>query len=187
MDIFQIIQTHNRMWSQKELVVFGIIVMCTALILALLLRRGRLRPVQSAAILALELFLGIVFASTVFTRNISPRHLELVPFWSWKEALLSHNWPLFLQIILNCILLIPMGMLLPAVADRYVRPSRAFIAGFMVSAVIEVSQLIWCRGWFEWDDMIHNALGCMVGCMLSNRLRRILAAMWPCQSTKQRT
>lgn len=67
--------------------------------------------------------------------------------------------------------------LLPFAAGRYVRPSRAFAAGFFVSAVIEVSQLIWCRGWFEWDDMIHNALGCMAGCILTNRLRRIAAEL----------
>ena len=66
-----------------------------------------------------------------------------------------------------------MGMLLPFAADHYVRPSRAFLAGFFVSAVIEVSQLLWCRGGFAWDDMIHNALGCMEGCILKNSLRRL--------------
>lgn len=173
MDIYQVIRMNNRMWSPKEIIVFGIIFICTALILSVLLSRKKLRPVQVAALLALELFLGIVFASTVFTRSITSRHLELVPFWSWREVWLSHDELLFLQIILNCILLIPMGMLLPFAAGRYVRPSRAFAVGFFVSAVIEVSQLIWCRGWFEWDDMMHNALGCMVGCILTNSLRRL--------------
>ena len=83
---------------------------CTALILSVLLSRRKLRPVQAAALLALELFLGIVFASTVFTRGITPRHIKLVPFWSWKAVVLSQNGPLLLEIVLNCILLIPMGM-----------------------------------------------------------------------------
>lgn len=30
-------------------------------------------------------------------------------------------------------------------------------------AMIKTSQLVFMRGLFEWDDMIHNGLGCMVG------------------------
>ena len=33
----------------------------------------------------------------------------------------------------------------------------------MISAVIETSQLVFMCGLFDWDDMIHNGLGCMVG------------------------
>ena len=42
------------------------------------------------------------------------------------------------------------------------------LAGFLVSVVIELSQLIFKRGLFEGDDMIHNALGCMLGCWVMN-------------------
>lgn len=35
--------------------------------------------------------------------------------------------------------------------------------GFVISCIIEVCQLVLCRGLFEWDDMVHNALGCLVG------------------------
>lgn len=41
--------------------------------------------------------------------------------------------------------------------------------GVLISAVIETSQLIFMRGLFEWDDMIHNGLGCMVGCLVVDR------------------
>ena len=46
------------------------------------------------------------------------------------------------------------------------------LAGICVSACIEISQLIFLRGLFEWDDMIHNAFGCMVGCILCNMVVR---------------
>ena len=42
------------------------------------------------------------------------------------------------------------------------------VIGILVSAIIEFSQLIFMRGLFEWDDMIHNGLGCMVGAVLVN-------------------
>lgn len=37
--------------------------------------------------------------------------------------------------------------------------------GLIASAVIEVLQLVLCRGLFEFDDMIHNGFGCMLGSM----------------------
>ena len=51
---------------------------------------------------------------------------------------------------------------------RHLQLNRALLAGFLVSVVIELSQLIFKRGLFEWDDMIHNALGCMLGCWVMN-------------------
>ena len=45
---------------------------------------------------------------------------------------------------------------------------RTLLFGVLVSAVIETSQLVFMRGLFEWDDMIHNGLGCMIGSMIIN-------------------
>ena len=44
------------------------------------------------------------------------------------------------------------------------------LVGITVSSAIEISQLWLCRGLFEFDDIIHNSLGCMLGCLLGNRL-----------------
>lgn len=43
---------------------------------------------------------------------------------------------------------------------------QALLFGVMISAVIETSQLVFMCGLFDWDDMIHNGLGCMVGCLV---------------------
>ena len=49
--------------------------------------------------------------------------------------------------------------------------------GALISAAIEVSQLIFRRGLFEWDDMFHNSFGCLFGCLIANavmeRVKRI--------------
>ena len=42
--------------------------------------------------------------------------------------------------------------------------------GLIASAVIEVLQLVLWRGLFEFDDMIHNGFGCMLGSMLAGLL-----------------
>ena len=109
-------------------------------------------------------FLAIVFGSTVFTRTTAIRQCELKPFWSWCAVIRYHDRELLKENLLNCLLLVPMGLLLPIIFNHKVRLNQALLAGFLVSASIELSQLIFKRGLFEWDDMIHNALGCVFGC-----------------------
>ena len=60
------------------------------------------------------------------------------------------------------------GALLPLIMNRKVKWQEALVFGVLISATIETSQLITMRGLFEWDDMIHNGLGCMVGAVLVN-------------------
>ena len=60
------------------------------------------------------------------------------------------------------------------VAGHKIKWRTAFFIGILISAVIEVSQLVFMRGLFEWDDMIHNGLGCMIGCVIVNRIIGIL-------------
>ena len=42
-----------------------------------------------------------------------------------------------------------------------------FLSGFILSAFIEVYQLIFNLALFEWDDMLHNSLGCLIGGMIA--------------------
>lgn len=118
---------------------------------------------QAIAGLVLIIFLGVVFGSTVFTRIPTIRRYELLLFWSWKTVIINHNWEMLKENLLNCVLLLPMGMLLPITFRKKFSWTEGFMYGFFVSAIIETSQLILRRGLFEWDDMIHNAIGCMVG------------------------
>ena len=156
MDIYQIWTTYNKQWSRYEILAFTgvLILVCTAM--AVCVHRKKLNIIQAAAVLALVVFLGIVFGSTVFTRTGTIRQYELVPL---KENLL------------NCILLLPAGVLLPIIANHKVKWYQALAVGILVSAIIEFSQLIFMRGLFEWDDMIHNGLGCMIGCLFANILQ----------------
>lgn len=121
----------------------------------------------------LVVFLGIVFGSTVFTRTGTIRQYELVPFWSWRDIIRYHDWTLLKENLLNCILLLPAGVLLPIIANHKIKWYQALIVGILVSAIIEFSQLIFMRGLFEWDDMIHNGLGCMIGSMVTNYIMNV--------------
>ena len=157
MDIYQIIITHNRAWTIREVICFSVI-FCLALILALrLLRKKKINVPQAVSGLILLTFLAVVFGSTVFTRNpgSAPKY-ELELFWSWKKVIYEGSQSLLKENLLNMILLFPMGVLLPAALWRRLSWWQGFLSGAAVSAAIELCQLLLCRGWFEWDDRIHN-------------------------------
>ncbi|MCH1951114.1 VanZ family protein [Enterocloster sp. OA13] len=92
-------------------------------------------------------------------------------FWSWKKVL-NGDSELLKENLLNCVLLIPMGLLLPIMLDFNIRWWEGLLIETVVSAVIETYQLVFCRGLFEWDDMIHNGIGCMIGCVVMEVCRR---------------
>lgn len=96
------------------------------------------------------------------------RQYELVLFWSWRDIIRYHDWMLLKENLLNCILLLPAGVLLPIIASHKIKWYQALVVGILASATIEFSQLIFMRGLFEWDDMIHNGLGCMIGSLFSS-------------------
>ena len=165
MDIYQIILTHNRKWSSFEIIFFATLFIMIGTILFFLWRKKKIILSQMISGLLMTVYLGVVFASTVFTRTPDGIwHYELIPFWSWREVLIGNTYMLT-EIVLNVILFIPIGILIPVLLHRRIRWWQALLIGVLLSAVIEVSQLVTCRGLFEWDDMIHNGVGCMVGCV----------------------
>lgn len=167
MDIYQIILIHNRKWSTIEMTVFTVGFLIITAVLAFFLIKKKIIVSQMISGLLLTVYLGIVFASTVFTRTSDGIwHYELIPFWSWREVLIGNTYMLT-EIVLNVILFIPIGILIPVLLRRRIRWWQGLLLGVLLSAVIEVSQLVLCRGLFEWDDMIHNGVGCMVGCLIT--------------------
>lgn len=165
MDIYQIFIKHNRAWSEKEIIAFGLVMVVELILLAWFWHNRKIKISQTMAVIAFTGFLGIVLASTVLTREVEVRQYKLIPLWSWKEVIVHNDMKLLQEILLNCILLMPAGGLLPFMRGEKVKARSALMIGFGISAVIEVSQLIFRRGVFEWDDMIHNSLGCMIGCI----------------------
>lgn len=169
MDLYQIFVTYNKIWTIREIVCFIILFFVVAIITMYFVRKGSLRWRQAIAGLFAFVFLAVVFGSTVFTRNPGQNRLyELELFWSWREVLYNQRWALLTENLLNCILLMPIGLLLPLIRNKRVNVLNGFVVGFLISAAIETCQLVLRRGLFEWDDMIHNAIGCMVGCLLMN-------------------
>lgn len=56
--------------------------------------KKKLNIIQAGAVVAMVIFLGIVFGSTVFTRTSTVRQYELMPLWSWRAIIRYHDWGL---------------------------------------------------------------------------------------------
>ena len=86
------------------------------------------------------------------------------PFHSWKVVLrngLKRSTYQLAQILLNILLLSPVGLLMPAFVKR---KWPVVLFGFCFSLLIETLQLVLRRGYFETDDLIHNTLGVAIAC-----------------------
>jgi glycopeptide antibiotics resistance protein len=67
---------------------------------------------------------------------------KLISFWSWYTGIILDDKLLLEQNVLNCLMLAPMGFLLPRIADRKVKLPYAFLVGVAVAVVIEGCQLM---------------------------------------------
>lgn len=175
MDIYQILTTYNHIWSMKEILIALLILAVTIINVLFLYQKKRIKASQAITIPVLIAFLLIVIGSTVFGRMPGVRNYKLMPFWSYG-AIIRGDSGIMQEVILNCVLLFPAGILLPLIFSRPLKWYQGLLFGAIVSGCIEILQLITCRGLFEFDDIIHNSLGCMVGCILCSliwkRLKR---------------
>jgi len=94
---------------------------------------------------------------------------DLILFWSYQKIWLTHNFDLAVEVFTNCLMFIPVGVLMPFAYEKYFdwdevkMRNTVIIFGFALSASIECLQLITRTGLFEWDDMIHNTIGGIAG------------------------
>lgn len=159
-------------WTNRELVCIFSILIATVIILFILLAKKKIKLFQAISAFLLTVFLCLLFSYCVFTRlPKSKPYYNLELFWSWRRAL-DGNAYLQQEILLNIVLLMPVGFLMPVMIDKKVSWWKGLLVGLFLSACIEVLQLVPRRGLFEWDDMLHNSIGCMIGTIASSYIIR---------------
>lgn len=167
LDLFEIVTTYSPVLTEKELLASGLVLTAAVAGSVYLYRRKRIRASQAAAISAMTAFLLLVAGVTLLSRPPWERSYELVPFWSYGA--IARGMPGMLrEVVLNCIMLLPVGVLLPFIFGRPLRWHRGLLFGVVCSGCIEIAQLVSCRGLCETDDVIHNSIGCMVGCVVGS-------------------
>lgn len=109
-------------------------------------------------------YLVIISGATMLSRGSGWENSEIIPlFYSYREAWNSFSVIAWRNIILNIILFIPFGFLLPIGIQRFRRFWKIYLAGLCFTILIEGMQLILKKGIFEMDDIFNNLLGTMIG------------------------
>ena len=168
MELFRTLMQYNPHWSALE--IRGIVIVLTTGLIAVacLLCSRRIALSQAVSGLCLLVVLLMIFGTTVFTRTSGPDAMwRLRPFWSWRRALAGDR-EMLTEILLNIALLLPVGVLLPLTLRRPLNWWQGLLIGLLISSAIELGQLLWRRGVFELDDILHNSLGCLLGCAISS-------------------
>ena len=116
------------------------------------------RPLLAAYIL-------FILMESIIGRKTGVGRVELVPFWSYSHPELR------MEILLNYVLFIPFGCLLHlCFGEKF--GLRVVLIGFLLSVSIEIVQLVFRIGLFEFDDMIGNTVGCLIGAVVGKLIKK---------------
>ncbi len=107
--------------------------------------------------LCLGLLIGYAFLILVETVLIRKpfvgEHINLELFWSWRQWKIQKN-----QILTNVAMFIPIGAL-----AGWLWKWKGLLVAARFSIAIELLQLVTTRGLMEFDDVLHNMIGAVVG------------------------
>lgn len=90
------------------------------------------------------------------------RELRLIPMKTTLETAGDGLWAFCYNFVGNLVWFVPLGMML-----RRKRPLCALLTGAAVSAALECLQWLLRTGVSDIDDVIINALGALLGCVIS--------------------
>ena len=121
-------------------------------------------------------YLFTVLWYTVLKRELSYQGARFELFWSYRKWL-AGDAKLGREIMANMAMFLPFGFLmgdLLSVPSRKARAAFAAASAGLFSLTIEMLQLYFMRGLCEWDDVISNTAGAVLGLALYCALARLL-------------
>lgn len=135
-------------------------------------RRGKMRLRSCLALSMLIFYLGFVASLTLLSRQAGPHAMmELELFWSYR-MISAGNKGMFFEVFWNVVLFMPYGFL-ASICSKSKAKWTVFLSGSLLSVAIELTQLFSHRGLFEYDDIVHNTLGTVVGialCLIASKV-----------------
>lgn len=157
--------------SIKYAVLLVIVVSAVYLVLRQCLGEKRFwRPVIALFFLA---WLAVISVATLTDRSpgLIPAEPELIPFHSYRAVFAGENKEILRSNFMNVVLFYPVGLfaceLLPKNWSQVKRVILVAVLFALVSVGIEFCQYHFALGQAEIDDVIHNALGALIGALIS--------------------
>ena len=122
----------------------------------------------------LSLSIALVIVMTLYGRQSGmEKEYRFQLFASYIEVYKEKNVEILLQIIMNLLMFVPVGILLPCCFQWFEKNKRVFFFAILFSGIIECTQGIFRMGMFEADDILGNVLGAELGFSLFYLMRKI--------------
>lgn len=119
---------------------------------------------QGIFILMLFMYLAIVLMATLLSRGAYYNHaVNFSVLRTYRQAwnsFIKRDWRV---IILNILMFVPIGFLLPLSFSKCKKSWVTYLIGLILTVVIETVQYLSQQGIFEVVDIVHNGAGCVVG------------------------
>lgn len=150
--------------SWKGVLLVFIIVMLSCYMAA---KKKNWDKAQRCVFPVLVFFLCVVFSITIVNRlPYDEVQYNLSFFWSYLAAAERNYY--ILEILLNYFMLLPYGLL----ASFFVKRRYAILSGILLSIGIEIAQLFMKRGLFEFDDILGNSIGVVLGTLIYTAIQK---------------
>lgn len=113
-------------------------------------------------------YLGFILYMTFVGRGDDETGMKLQLFWSYKRFF--RNAILRKEILNNIWLFVPVGAMLYRLLPKW----YVVLISPLMSLCIEVMQYVMKTGLFEYDDMVSNSLGGLIGMLVCMGIRRVM-------------
>lgn len=132
--------------------------------------------IKAAARTLFPAYVLLIFVFTVFIRLPNNEYTAyLIPLWSYREIVQTHNMKLLFENIGNILIFVPVGFLLPACGYREKNNCGfTLFFGVCLTVFVELFQFVTRVGTFETDDIINNLIGVISGAVLAAVIGKIL-------------
>lgn len=161
--LFYLLQRGMRFAVPAALICGLILAVCYAVCR----KKGRRFPWGKAVCAVLLVGWAVITVFVTLLRSepneFAARQWNLQLFLAWREAYQRFTLQIWLNVLLNIALFVPLGFLLSLLAKPFRKWYAALGAGFGVSLLIELAQLFTGRGMCDVDDLFTNTLGAMLG------------------------
>ena len=162
-------------WTAAQFVLFGLVCIAFYVLLIVVSKKKNYNAFKVTLVFLLAVYLILVYSSAVFSRDIVNTSSEgrvLLPFWSYKLPMKFYPKQMAKEIIMNVLMLMPIGMVFNIILTKK-SFALTVMSGFLCSLSIELLQLLMHRGFFEFDDLMHNTLGTAIGWLLMFSVTKI--------------
>ena len=153
----------NSLWNDIPIWVYevGLLVLLAGWMICSLTCGFRKGLRYGLGLLLIE-YVFLIYCSTVFFRNTGELQYDFMPFWSYRDYFNGVDRRLLAENIMNVVVFVPVGLLVGA-TFRSRSWKKELVIGICLSVGIETLQFVLRKGFSEFDDVMHNTLGCLIG------------------------